>query len=384
MPSRSPNKKPMNNFPKVTLLTRHYRSRGGLEKWANLLAQGFAKRGCPVDILTADAAPTTPLHPLMNIHTLPLTRWGKMKAFDRQCQKWAKSPIIFGIDRTTHQTHLRAGNGVHKTYLEQRKTFENYSPLKEALNPLNKTILHLEKKAFESPLLKTLFTNSHMVKNEILRHYNVSPEKIEVIHNGAHLKEKDFNEWTLKKQKVAEELFLDPAKYHFLFVGSGYQRKGLSFLLKALSLLPNRDFHLSVVGKEREIERFMTCANQLGLSKHVSFFGPRADVTPFYQLADSLVIPSIYDPFANVTVEALSMGLFVVSSKYNGGYEVLQEESGTVIEALQDPDSLKEALMTAMMHPKTWVRSQTIRESVKHLDLSNQVSSIIDLTLERL
>ncbi len=376
----------MNSLPKITLLTRHFKSRGGLEKWAGLIAQGFAKKGACVDILTADFIEKKDLHPLINVQTLPLKGWGKMKAFDRLCQKWAKSPIVFGMDRTTHQTHLRAGNGVHKTYLERRKTFENYSPLKEALNPLNKTILQIEKKAFESPFLKVLFTNSYMVKNEILHHYNVSPEKIEVIHNGAHWKEmeKPFNGWIGEKKALCNTLKLDVEKYHFLFVGNGYERKGLSFLLKALSLLPNRDFHLSVVGKDPELERFMLLANQLGLSKHVTFFGPMADMIPFYQLADSLVIPSTYDPFANVTVEALSMGLFTISSKYNGGYEILKEESGAVIEALQDPDSLKEVLMRAIMHPKTWVRSQTIRNSVKHLDLSSQVSSLIDLTLESL
>ncbi len=57
---------------------------------------------------------------------------------------------------------------------------------------------------------------------------------------------------------------------------------------------------------------------------------------PFYQLADALAIPSFYDPFANVTVEALAMGLFVVSSRSNGGFEILDPSKGIIIENLSE------------------------------------------------
>ena len=64
-------------------------------------------------------------------------------------------------------------------------------------------------------------------------------------------------------------------------------------------------------------------AAKLNIQRRVTFFGPQKEIRPFYQFADALVIPSFYDPFANVTVEALAMGLFVVSSKSNGGHEIL-------------------------------------------------------------
>lgn len=124
-------------------------------------------------------------------------------------------------------------------------------------------------------------------------------------------------------------------------------------------------------------------AHHLGLSDHVSFFGPRSDARMFYQIADSLVIPSFYDPFANVTVEALAMGLFVVSSKSNGGHEILKEEMGTVIPDLKDTQSFAESLSKAINRPKTWIRSQEIRNSVRYLDYSNQLSQLIHISLEK-
>ncbi|QVL57149.1 MAG: glycosyltransferase family 4 protein [Simkaniaceae bacterium] len=376
---------------KVNILSRHFLARGGLEKWAYRIAEGFTRKGVYVNILTADTMKNPPFHPLIHYHTLPLTKWlnfQKMNQFDRLAQKWNKTheaDIIFGMDRTRRQTHIRTGNGVHAAYMEQRETFENYPRYKSLINPLNQTILKIEKEAFENPELKVLFTNSYMVKNEILEHYKVSPDKIEVIHNGAPWKEmdKDFNAWVEKKQKGCSDYNLDPSLHHFLFIGNGYQRKGLSSLLYALSSLPNRDFHLSVIGKDRNIQSFIKLAQTLGLESHVSFFGPLSDILPFFQIADTLVIPSHYDPFANVTVEALAMGLFVVSSKTNGGHEILKEGTGTIIEDLSSIDSLRASLEFAMAHPKTWIRSQTIRDSVKHLDFSSQISSYIDISLER-
>lgn len=376
---------------KVSLLTRHFGTLGGLEKYAWRIAQAFTRRGAHVNILTADPIKKSEFHPLIHFHSLPLKKWlnfRQVQEFDVACEKWHQkhpSDIIFGMDRTRHQTHIRAGNGVHAAYLENRKLLEaNYHPLKTKLNPLNRTILQIEKEAFESPHLKTLFTNSHMVKREVLKYYQTCPDKVQVVHNGVewHEMEKDFTCWLEKKQGLCSQLGLDPSRYHFLFIGNGYKRKGLIPLLKALKALSFRDFHLSVLGKDKNISDFIAFSQELGLQDHVSFFGPRSDVRQFYQIADALVIPSFYDPFANVTVEALAMGLYVVSSPFNGGHEVLKEENGTVISNLLDEGAFAHSLSTAIMHPKTWIRSQNIRESIKHLDFSNQLSTLIDLTLD--
>ena len=376
----------------VCLQSRHISNRGGLEKWTRRISDGFIRRGAEVHMLTSDSSFDQALRPFEHLHPLSTPvqfSHRKMLQFDRKCKLWQnqnKPDLTFGLDRTSSQTHIRAGNGVHRAYLERRYEYENYSAFKAALNPLNKTILKMEQKAFENPDLKVLFTNSYMVRNEILKYYNVSPDIIEVIHNGADWSgaEKDFNLWVECKPMIAKKLRLNPTYYHFLFVGNGYERKGLSILLKALAHIEREDIHLLVVGKDKNSEKFKQLSKVLGIEKNVSFFGSQADLTPFYQVADSLVIPSIYDPFANVTVEALTMGLFVVSSNRNGGHEVLKEESGVIIDDLKDIRSNAYALELALRHPKTWVRSQSIRNGIKHLNLNDQLESIIDISLEKL
>jgi UDP-glucose:(heptosyl)LPS alpha-1,3-glucosyltransferase len=116
----------------------------------------------------------------------------------------------------------------------------------------------------------------------------------------------------------------------------------------------------------------------------VHFLGPQKQVTPLFALADSVIIPSLYDPFANVTVEALAMGLYVVSSAFNGGKEVLTCQSGTVIEDLMNSQSFASALKRALKHKKTALSSKAIRDSISHLDFSSQLEHFVSAILEDL
>jgi UDP-glucose:(heptosyl)LPS alpha-1,3-glucosyltransferase len=369
---------------------------GGLEKYASRIARGFIERGIDVTILTTypgdrkHASDATIFAKKANVHAVQTSYWPafrRMEQFDRFVQEYISrhpAPIIFGMDRNRFQTHYRAGNGVHAAFLKSRKWTDSwFKRMTFSFNPVHLKILEIEKAAFENPCLQKLFANSHMVRSEILLHYQVDASKIEVIHNGVewHEMQSDFDLWPDVKPFAAKRLGLDPSLFHFLFIGNGYRRKGLGQLIIALSRLPSKDFHLSVVGKESHLNRYRALAARCGLLRQISFWGSQEDVRPFYQIADALVIPSFYDPFANVTIEALAMGLFVVSSKSNGGHEILNASNGIVIQNLFDPDSIAQALSIAMGHPKTQFRAHAIRQSVRHLDFSSQVDRLIDSCL---
>jgi UDP-glucose:(heptosyl)LPS alpha-1,3-glucosyltransferase len=375
-------------MPSVSIVKNSMDGRGGLEKWMDRLTTAFAAKGCPVTVLSTNTGHfDSPLIESKRLKVLAPLSFQKISGFDRQSAKYLQkhpTDIVFGLDRCSSQTHHRAGNGVHKAFLERRKLFDSSLKQKShAINPLHRKILEIEKAAFESPKLQTLFTNSEMVKKEVLHYYNVPEDKITVVHNGVEWKEfeKHFSLWVEKKSKISRAIDLDPALFHFLFIGNGYARKGLDKLLEALAILPTKEFHLSVIGRDKQFDKYMQKTSSLGLSENVSFFGERRDTHNFYQLADCLVIPSYYDPFANVTVEALAMGLSVVSSSYNGGSEVLTPETGIVIPSVNDTEQFADYLRQAMQTPKTWIRSVGIRESVKHLDFPNQLSKIIDETI---
>ncbi len=370
---------------KVLFLKSAILKRGGLEKYTLRLAAGFKEQGHDVTILTTDykegALPynVIDLGKKLSFSLLELLR------FDLAARKVIKklSPdIVFGMERHfCLQTHYRAGNGCHAAYLDRRKKGESWlKGVSFSLNPLHKLILSMEKKTFESPQLKRLYVNSHMVEREILAYYpKVDPKKIMVVHNGVewHEFEKPFEEGLKSKGAIMHSLGLNPGAYQFLFVGNEYGRKGLHQLLEALSHLKNKNFELTVIGKERNPEPYKLHAKALRLEKQVHFIGQVSEMKTYYTASDALVIPSLYDPFANVTVEALAMGLKVVSSNANGGSEVITSELGYVY---RTPEELLEALEAVMKQPKTPASAKAIRQAVAHLDFSNQIQKIVSNT----
>jgi UDP-glucose:(heptosyl)LPS alpha-1,3-glucosyltransferase len=367
---------------KIALLKSGAGQKGGLEKYTFRLVQAFQEKGCNVTLFTSGKPDFPCAHATLD--RVSKFSFRKVLEFDRFCSEKIQElrpDVIFGMDRNRFQTHLRAGNGVHASYLEKRKKTEgSLKGVSFAINPLHKILLKLEKEAFEHPELERLFVNSTMVKNEILHCYATDPKKISVVHNGVEWQEFQpaFDHWPEGKNLIARELNLDPSLFHFVFIGHNYKRKGLEPLLRGAALLAHRKFHLSIVGKEKDLSYFTRLVRRLNLESKVSFFGPTPDVSRFYQLADALVIPSLYDPFANVTLEALAFGVFVISSRHNGAHEILTPETGTTIESLFDPYSVAAAMQQTLERPKTSEGAANIRASVKHLDFSHQLQKLIE------
>ena len=373
----------------ICILKQRLGQTGGLEKSTLKIAEGFAQKGHRVSLICSSKEPQD-LPSYLNyikINLESLTTFLQVLEFDHKVNQFLKEnhfDIVFGMERNTLPTHVRLGNGIHRAYLDRRNQIEPLiKQLITKINPLHHLLLHMEKKTLENPNLKKIITNSHMVARELSSYYNADEKKVQVIHNGVewHQIEKDFNSWLEVKHKSISLFSLDSSKFQLLFVGHGFKRKGLLVLLEALALMPHRDFHLHVVGKDKNLSFYQKKASTLALFDHVTFHGEQKNIKMFYQIADCVVIPSYYDPFANVTVEALAMGIPVISSLYNGGAEILSDEIGYKVESLQDPHLLKEALEASFEKPKTWSRSIKIRESVKGLDFSFQIGKLVDACL---
>jgi UDP-glucose:(heptosyl)LPS alpha-1,3-glucosyltransferase len=370
---------------KVVLLKAGSKQPGGLEKYTQRIGSAFVERGAHVTHLSTGLKGNCP--PGIHFHPFPIKSrlsFRKIEQFDLAVQKWLKNhpaDLIFGLDRNRIQTHLRAGNGVHAAFLKSRILTEGRAKYYLSLaNPLHRKILSIEKESYSHPMLQKIFANSHKVRRELEEHYSVDPAKIEVIHNGIEWNEmeKDFVVWPEAKKSLLEKHQLDPHLFHLVFIGHGYLRKGLDALLEALAEWTFSDFHLSIIGKEKRMLSYIAKVKKLNKAHQIRFFGPQKTTLPFYQLADALIIPSFYDPFANVTIEALAMGLFVISSKENGGHEILTAQNGTVIENLLDPSSILQSLNLALQHRKTPQSSLSIRQTVRHLDFSHQLTRLID------
>lgn len=375
---------------KVALVTRLLGSGGGLEKYGRYIASYLQDKGALVTLVT-ESLPST-LDKRYSYKQIPSkgSRHQKITDFSKKAANFTKThefDVVIGLDRTLHQTHLRAGNGLHAAFLDKkRKAHPFIQPLKTWINRSNSAILEYERKALLDPYLKRIITNSKLVADEIATFYPNCKAQVTTIHNGVQWQSLSphFEKWQETKNQLLKMLGLSHSNFFFLFVGHGYKRKGLCLALKALSLIKDERVHLLVAGKDKNPSYFKALTKKLGLTKRVHFLGPQKHVTPLFALADSVIIPSLYDPFANVTVEALAMGVYVVSSAFNGGKEVLTSQSGTVIEDLMNKQGFASALKKALNHKKTALSSKAIRDSISHLDFSSQLEHFVNAIVEDL
>ena len=197
----------------VTILKSSAKTQGGLEKYTSQLIRGFREKGHPVTLITTfppknEIGSNVVASNVIASHSKSLFSFQKLKKFDHFCEHTLlkhPSPIVLGLDRNRFQTHMRMGNGIHAAFLDRRKAQDSFlKRFSFSINPLHQGLLQIEKEAFENPKLQKIFTNSHMVKEEILSYYSVSEEKIEVIHNGVEWEEIKplFSCWKEKEKRL--------------------------------------------------------------------------------------------------------------------------------------------------------------------------------------
>jgi UDP-glucose:(heptosyl)LPS alpha-1,3-glucosyltransferase len=320
---------------------RHGRT-GGTERHLNQIAAHLAERGDEVTIVcrSHEEAP----HPNVRFTVLrsaaPGAAW-RMWAFARDVERHIAASsydVVYALGRTWTHDAIRLGGGCHRTYLElahaaTQASWERWigrGRLKQ------RVALALEARGLAPGAYRRVVVNSEMVKNDVMRRHAVPAEKIEVIYNGVDLERFHPRRHRAQAADLRRACGLGADDFVVLFLGSGYARKGLGPLLPAFAAMSARSerARLLVVGYDSAQRAFERQAAHLGIAAKTRFIGGRRDAEACYAAADLYVLPSLYDPFANSTLEALASGLPVITTTTNGGHEVVaHRQTGSVVEA---------------------------------------------------
>ena len=254
----------------------------------------------------------------------------------------------------------RAGDGVHASWLELRnKAFDR-------LAPWHRYTLVAEAEMFRHPSLRTVICNSRMVRDDIARRFGVADEKLQVIYNGVDLEAFHPRLREEHGRALREKIGVGETAPVILFVGSGYERKGLPTLLHALSRMSRNDARLWVIGRDKHETLMRKLAQTLGVDERVLFLGAQADVKPFYGAADVFALPTHYDPFPNAALEALACGLPIVTTTTCGVAELVTGSNGRIVKA-GDIEALAAAL--GQLTAGAAQMRHAARQSVEHLSL---------------
>jgi len=141
----------------------------------------------------------------------------------------------------------------------------------------------------------------------------------------------------LKKLGISESSIL------ILFVGSGFERKGLNFLLQSSEYFEKKDWRLLIMGKGN----FKNFLKYLPKNKidQIIIEEPQPKIEQYYAAADLFILPSIYEPFGNANLEALATGLPVITTKFCGAANIIQSNiNGLVIKNPYDPKEIAEKI----------------------------------------
>ncbi|MEJ5330054.1 MAG: glycosyltransferase family 4 protein [Desulfobaccales bacterium] len=336
---------------RIAVLRQRLTGGGGAETTLSYLLRGLAAAGHEVVVLASEAPETGRRLVGEGAGYVAVPVWGGKagRALSyalnaRRLLRELKAQVVFSLERTLSAHVYRAGDGCHREWLaRQRPQLTMAGRVWQNLRPLNRVLLWLEKKLFTAPELSRVIANSRMVREEIIRHYGLPREKLIVIHNGVD-RERFRVPAPQEREKIRRTLGVGPQEKVVLFVGSGFGRKGLAYLISALAALPDTEARVWVAGRG-SVRRYQNLARRLGVGDRVRFVGPVAEVAPYYQAADLLALPTLYDPLSNVVLEALACGCPVVTTTANGAAEFITPGvNGEVVAAPWEIGELARAL----------------------------------------
>lgn len=162
---------------------------------------------------------------------------------------------------------------------------------------------------------------SQRVVQELMALHNVPRERIVVIPNGINLDR--FHPSEADRANIRAEFNIPSDAPLLLFAGHEFERKGLRHVIDALDKLPP-DVRLLVVGSDKT-EPYKKRATEVGADDRVIFAGARSDMPALYSSADAFVLPTAYETFSLVCMEALACRVPIFATMVGGIEDYLED-----------------------------------------------------------
>lgn len=338
---------------KLALVVRRLSLNGGTERFVAGFARHAHAAGHQIDVWCFGADFTIDGVVVRKLGPSGRGRLGRMWAQKRAVQQIPREDYdcVMGFIRCPGFDLYRAGGGCHAAWLE-------VSPTRLA----DRVELKMDREAVQTA--GVVVVNSQMAGEDLQKHYGVGSERLHLIRNGVDLER--FQPQSPSMGRVNR----------IGFFGSGFRRKGLEPLLRALEYLP--DVTLEVAGQDKTRGYFQRLAKQCGVADRVRFLGPITDPEIWLPTLGAMVLPTRYDPCANACLEAMACAVPVVSTDRNGASEMLPADwmildpdtpashlAETVERALHEPglgERCRDAVVSWPQHRSTQELLELLRE----------------------
>jgi UDP-glucose:(heptosyl)LPS alpha-1,3-glucosyltransferase len=344
-------------------------ARGGAERYTFDLAQSLAAGGThEVALIASSFGPRPAGVECVELSQRGLTRLGRYRNFldalDAHLAKSAYDVVHAMLPvRQCDLYHPHAGVAAEAIATGHLK---HAAALKRAVAKVSNR-LNLKRNAFarvERGLLTgerppVVLNLSNYVKATVRRHYpNLGGDRLATLFNAVNLVRFDPAAQPDAREANRATLGATGDTVLGLMVAQDYERKGLQEAIEALAAVRDQRLRLAVVGKP-DPTYYQIIARELGVEDRVVFAGAREDVYGAYAAADFFVLPTRHDPCSLVVLEALAMGVPVISTRQNGACEIMTSGvHGFVLESADDAAGLTNA-MRAMLDDAVRARMRT-------------------------
>jgi len=371
--------------------------RGGAETSAMEIARLLTERGHELHIITSSNAQSLPGISIHSISCPKVLRSRRMAVFARKTADFLKGQnfdVVHAISPLPcADVYQPRGGLLAETMARNVATRSTASRrlLKRALMAMNvkqRSLLELERQIFraDGPVIAAV---SDYVARQCGEVYGVVPPRVRVVFNGIHLSETDAEERRQLREEIRRDHDIGDDTLMLLFVAHNFRLKGLYPLLDTASRLVVsgfREFRLVVAGRDNVVP-LQRRVVALGLDGLVTFVGPTKRVRSLLFGADVCVHPTYYDPCSRVVLEALSLGVPVITTAFNGAAEIIQDgREGFVIETPGDVGLWArriEDLASPELRSRMSERALALREKISMTRHVRELETLFEDVVER-
>ncbi|MEA3212764.1 MAG: UDP-glucose:(heptosyl)LPS alpha,3-glucosyltransferase [Chthoniobacter sp.] len=332
---------------KIALTFPGCHRRGGVERVMLECANFLATRGHETHAF-ANQWEVSSIRPEVVRHTVPSRRLPsalRLPLFAREsrsaiCALAPRADVIASFGVAAPPGSVVWMQSVHAAWLKiSQRSRPFWGRCRQRLNPFHPVVLAMEQRLLGGKRYRKVIALSEQVRSDIVRFHGVPESDIIVVPNGFSSAEFNPVRGVSNRARMRATLGYLPENKVVVFVANELDRKGFTPLLRAIASLRDSRVHLLAVGRLDPSQCRGTIAS-LGMSERVKFTGPSNEVADFYAAADVFALPTQYEAWGLVIVEAMASGLRVLTSRLAGAAVAVDE--GRTGQLLDDPADVTE------------------------------------------
>jgi len=218
---------------------------------------------------------------------------------------------------------------------------------------------------------KKIIAISNSVKKSLIKYELIPSSKIFVLQNGV-----DYQKFNgIAKSKII-------SNNEQIIIGTVCrleEQKGIRYLLLAMKIILTKfpTVQLEIVGDGSLLDELKELTQKIGISNSVNFFGKFAEVIPFYKRMNIFVLPSIYEGFGIVLLEAMAAGIPVVATNVDGISEVVIDKESGLLVPPKNPEGIANAVINIIENSE--LTEKLVMEGYKRAALFDIKEHVIKL-----